>query len=141
MKFTLPFCSVSINQCYAIHRGRKIKTEKYKNLEREVDDFFTINRDVYTELKKMFDEFCPKLHIIVVNYTYFFDQDKILKKDGGIKRGTHDIENQTKALTDCIFKEYPRVDDAFIYKMTLEKRVGDNCIGVEIFLENRGWRC
>ena len=115
-KFIIPNCKpVTVNQAYAIVRGRKIKTKKAREFEKFVINSINVfHKKELSELKKTLEKDNP------IELTYKIYNSKVLTKQGKLSRIFIDIDNSSKVLTDSIFKAL-ELDDYIITRLIIEK--------------------
>lgn len=121
----------SINNAYPTSRtGRRFKSKELITWEREFRVWGMLHCQDVRVIKEEFQDM-TKGCVIAVNCIYYFNQHRVLTKDGRPKR--LDADNRLKCLLDQV-TELIGIDDCYIWEGSFSKRIArqDEFCDVEI---------
>ncbi|MDH3324045.1 MAG: RusA family crossover junction endodeoxyribonuclease [Candidatus Peregrinibacteria bacterium] len=122
---------ISVNQAYAIVRGRKVKTKIARDYANYIEQYIFIN---YKKEINLIRE-SIKTSSIILTYNIF--NIGVLKKNGSLHKKFIDCGNCDKLLTDSFFNVLG-LDDYLITKLTICKKYShENCIEIIVDFDEK----
>jgi Holliday junction resolvase RusA-like endonuclease len=114
---------VSLNQAKTVSRrtGCLIKTDKLRKFQDVVHAEAFYRR---RELQDFEQDYNPKAHYLTLEMTV--ECPNLMTKKNEINRRCLDLDNVQKYTTDAIFKEFNKLDDAYICEITVKKMTSPN---------------
>lgn len=117
----MPLSSNRLQAGYRTATGRPISSKAYVSYQEIVHDWNLINWSVAAPARATIAgaiKSDPKLKLNI-NTIFFFEQKKILCKDGSVKR--NDTSNRLKALYDCLSKQVLLIEDKYFWAGSFDK--------------------